>query len=177
MEAIVLLKRIRWLIFIFIVGLVLSGATAIPLETEMKLLVRLTHGDGDAGGVVGTGSGGLAGWLNKVRDGLVEMNARYPFLAYGTDWLAFAHFVIALAFVGPWREPVRNVWVIEFGMLACVLVVPYALVLGGVREIPWGWRLLDCSFGVLGFVPLWICRRLIQRLSALNAGHSVPPTG
>jgi hypothetical protein len=151
----IFLKRIRCLLSVFIVGLLVSGATAIPLETEMKLLTQWTAGGANAAG----------GWVFKVKEALVETNARYPFLAYGTDWLAFGHFVIALAFVGPWRDPVRNIWVVEFGMLACVLIVPYALVMGGIREIPWGWRLIDCSFGIIGIIPLWLCRRLIQRLS------------
>ena len=61
-----------------------------------------------------------------------------PFLGYGTDWLAFGHFVIAIVFIGPLRDPVKTVWVVEFGMIACVLVVPFALVMGGVRGIPLG---------------------------------------
>jgi hypothetical protein len=32
----------------------------------------------------------------------------YPFLAYGTDWLAFVHLVIAVAFVGPFFDPVPD---------------------------------------------------------------------
>lgn len=134
------LKKIRVLLCVFIFGLVLSGATAIPLETELKLLTHLVGSDA-------TGQqSGVVGWLLKVRDALVETNAKYPFIAYGTDWLAFAHFVIAVAFIGPVRDPVKNVWVVEFGMIACVLVVPFALVMGGVRGIPIGWRLIDCSF-------------------------------
>ena len=29
-------------------------------------------------------------------------------IAYGTDWLAFAHITIAVAFLGPLKDPVRN---------------------------------------------------------------------
>ena len=101
----------------------------------------------------------------KVRDALIETNAKYPFIAYGTDWLAFAHFVIAFAFVGPLRDPVKNIWVIEFGMIACLLVVPFALTMGAVRGIPLGWRFIDCSFGLFGFLPLWYCRRQAKALS------------
>jgi hypothetical protein len=153
-----LLYRIRLLLLLFIVGLVVSGATAIPLETELKRLADLTGNDADPQ------QSTILGWVLKVRQALFETNAKYPFIAYGTDWLAFAHFVIAIAFIGPWRDPVRNVWVIEFGMIACVLVIPFAMVMGGVREVPFGWRLIDCSFGVFGFIPLWFCRRLITRL-------------
>ncbi len=157
-----LLKRIRLLLLLFIVGLVISGATAIPLETELKLLAQIVGVDSNAEQV------GFVGWLLKVRDALIATNARYPFITYGTDWLAFAHFVIAIAFIGPWRDPVRNVWVVEFGMIACALVVPFALVMGSVRGIPFGWRLIDCSFGIFGIIPLWFCRRLIKQMAQAN---------
>jgi hypothetical protein len=59
-------------------------------------------------------SGALYGWVVRVYAALRDMNSRYPFLAYGYDWLAFAHLVIAVAFIGPLRDPVRNKWVMEF---------------------------------------------------------------
>ncbi len=102
-------------------------------------------------------------------------SAKFPFLAYGTDWLAFGHFVIAIAFIGPLRNPVKNIWVVEFGMIACVLVVPFALGMGAVRGIPIGWRLIDCSFGVLGIIPLWLCRREIQALARLAKTDGTSP--
>lgn len=97
------------------------------------------------------------------------MTAKHPFLAYGTDWLAFGHFVIAIAFVGAWRDPARNRWLFDFGLIACALVVPYALVMGGWRGIPLWWRLIDCSFGVLCAIPLWLCRRDAAELAQLTA--------
>jgi len=152
------LRRIRILLLIVSVGLVVSGATAIPLETELRFLTQWT------GGESGT-------WFLKIRDALVETNAKYPFIAYGTDWLAFAHFVIAIVFIGPWRDPVKNIWVVEFGMIACVLVVPFALAMGNFRGIPLGWRLIDCSFGVFGIIPLWLCRCQIKALARLRETH------
>lgn len=148
------LKRIRLWLGVFIVGLVLSGVTAFPLTWEVGLLVRW----------FGQGEGALASWLRTVHTGLVETDQKYPFLAYGTDWLAFAHLVIAVAFIGPWRDPVRNIWVIEFGLIACALVLPLALIAGPLRGIPFGWRLLDCAFGVLGAIPLWLIRREIKQI-------------
>lgn len=156
--------RIRALLLIFIVGLAVSGATAIPLETELNFLTQWAGG-----------ASGAAKWFLKIHDALIETNAKYPFMAYGTDWLAFAHFVIAIAFIGPLRDPVKNVWVIEFGMIACVLVVPFALVMGAVRGIPFGWRLIDCSFGVFGIIPLWFCQRQIKALDRLHKTHSASP--
>jgi hypothetical protein len=79
-------------------------------------------------------------WIFKVREAVRSTYSLYPFMAYGTDWLAFGHFMIAIAFVGALREPVRNRWLYQFGLVACVLVIPYAMVAGAVRGIPIGWR-------------------------------------
>jgi hypothetical protein len=85
-------------------------------------------------------------------------------MLYGTDWLAFAHIVIAIAFIGPLRDPVKNLWVIEFGMIACILIIPWGIVFGSMRGIPPFWSLVDFSFGVFGFIPLKITRDYILRL-------------
>ena len=76
---------------------------------------------------------------------------------YGYDWLAFAYFILAILFIGHIQYPVKNKWVIQFGMIACVLIIPFAMVAGYFRGIPIGWRLIDCSFGILGLLPLVIC--------------------
>jgi hypothetical protein len=55
--------------------------------------------------------------------------------------------------------------VLSGGMgLLTVLVIPLALICGPIRGIPWGWQLLDCSFGLLGVVPLLVVRRMIRKL-------------
>jgi hypothetical protein len=141
---------------VFIVGLVISGATAIPLAEETRLLVRILGADHE--------STGWMRWLVQSRDALQQTQAQHPFLFYGTDWLAFGHFMIALVFVGTWRDPVRNRWLFDFGLIACVLVVPFAFLFGGLRGIPFWWRLIDCSFGVFGFIPLWFCRKWAMEL-------------
>ena len=96
--------------------------------------------------------------------GLKETNARYPFISYGTDWLAFAHLVIAVVFIGPLKQPVRNIWVVEFGIVACIAVFPLALIAGEVRQIPVFWRLVDCMFGLAGGLILIFCYRDIVEL-------------
>ena len=158
------LRRIRWLVALFIVGLLLSGATAIPLETEVNWLAQSTGARRliETPGL--TSVSVWAEWLCRVQTGLHEVNEKFPFMSYGADWLAFGHFVIAIAFVGAWRDPVRNVWLFEFGLIACALVIPYALFFGAVRGIPMWWRLIDCSFGVFGAIPLWMCRRMVVHL-------------
>ena len=110
---------------------------------------------------------GLTMWIVQVRDALNFTEDRFPFLFYGYDWLAFAHLVIALIFIGPLKNPVRNIWVIQWGMLACGLIIPLAMICGSVRGIPFGWRLIDCSFGVVGIVPLYLCHRWIGKLEGL----------
>jgi len=152
-----LLRRARWWIGLFIVGLVLSGITAFPLETELRFAVRIC----DRFAWVPLG---LSAWLHRVYGALADENARYPFLAYGTDWLAFAHLVLAVVFVGPWLDPVRNKWVLLFGLIACAGVLPLALIAGPVRGIPFYWRLIDCSFGVFGAMVLWPAWRIAGEL-------------
>src|SRR3569832_1496389 len=139
--------RIKLWLWIFIVGLGLSGSTAFPLATELRAFANFINADANAT------TSGFAAWIVRVRDALIDTSAKYPFLSYGTDWLAFAHLVIAVAFIGPLRDPARNIWVVEFGMIACVMVMPLALIAGPVRHIPFGWRLIDCSFGLFGIIP------------------------
>lgn len=144
-------SRIKLLTWLFITGLFFSGATAIALPSEVNLLTNRLDSN--------SGSSEISQWLLRVRDALTQTQSQHPFLFYGTDWLAFGHFVIAIAFIGALRNPVRNRWLFDFGLIACALVVPYALVFGNARGIPFWWRLGDCSFGIFGFIPLWFCRR------------------
>jgi hypothetical protein len=159
------LRRIRFWLAIFIVGLILSGVTAFPLQTELGWLISLFHSSALQAIAQSTG---LLQWIERVNDALRNTNTLYPFLAYGTDWLAFAHHVIAAAFIGPYIDPVRNKWVITFGLIACAGVLPLALIAGHFRGIPLPWRLIDCSFGIIGAVPLLICRRSILALERLQ---------
>ncbi|HTD94390.1 MAG TPA: hypothetical protein VK644_11275 [Chitinophagaceae bacterium] len=146
----------RWLIF-FMIALFLSGLTAMPLETELAWLLQVLPAKAL-----------ITEWIARVYLALAETNTKYPFIAYGADWLAFAHFVLALLFIGPYKDPVRNKWIIEFGMIACLLIIPFAFIAGEIRGIPVWWRLIDCSFGVIGLVPLSICLKRITQLEELQ---------
>ena len=141
----VLRWRIKVLTWLFIIGLVLSGATAIPLPCELDRLVELTGAAQLVDTSASTGAPGWAVWLTRVQRALHEADQRSPFIFYGADWLAFGHFAIALAFVGALRDPVSNRWLFTFGMIACALVIPYALVFGAARGIPLWWRLIARS--------------------------------
>lgn len=151
-------KTIKTWILIFIIALIISGVTAFALETELAWLSSL----------MGDNQSPLTSWINKVYLALHDTNLKYPYLAYGYDWLAFAHLVIAVAFIGPLKDPVRNKWVIQFGMIACIMIFPLAFIAGPIRGIPFYWQLIDCSFGVIGLIPLWICYRKIESLEKLS---------
>jgi hypothetical protein len=148
------LARIRILIASFGIVVALSGITAFPVEMELRWLLSFKKHIGP----------GLEYWLQTVYDGVKDTNHKYGFLLYGYDWLAFAHLVIALMFIGAYKDPVKNIWVIEWAMIACVCVIPLALLAGPVRGIPLYWQLIDCSFGVIGIIPLWLCRRWIKEM-------------
>ena len=158
-----LLRRIRGLLAFFITALVFSGLTAFPLCWELDVLASLV---GVSPNVLPETYSGLQYWIALVHQGVANTDAAYPFMAYGTDWLAFAHLVIAIAFLGPLRDPVRNRWVLEFGMIACVMVIPTALICGAIRGIPLYWQLIDCSFGIFGILPLGLARHYTLQLEA-----------
>lgn len=156
-----LLREIRLLLLAFVVGLVLSGLTAFPLPQELAWLENSLVSAGAA-----RWAPALLGWIRFVHEGLAYNAEHYPFLAYGTDWLAFAHLVIAVAFWGPYREPGRNRWVVQWGMICCGLILPLALLCGTWRGIPFYWRLIDCSFGIIGAIPLWMADKRIRQLQS-----------
>ena len=149
-------RRIRFLLVIFIAGLTFSGITAFPIEGELAIAHRAV-----ARYFPDTQ---LDGWIHLAYDGMRETNSKYPFISYGTEWLAFAHLVIAIAFIGPLKDPVKNIWIIEFGIIACIAVFPLALIAGKARSIPLYWRIVDCSFGMAGGILLSICYRDVRRL-------------
>jgi hypothetical protein len=157
----VLQKRIHFLLIFFMCALVLSGLTAIPLRWELKLLMPFIEKISKWGITFPA----MLMWIERINDGVQMGYGQYPFLAYGTDWLAFGHVAIAIAFVGVLRDPLRNIWVVNFGIITCLLVIPWTLFFGAIRGIPFFWQLIDMSFGILGIVPLWLVRRYILRFS------------
>lgn len=161
-------RRIRILLMGFVVGLVLSGVTAFPLQGELSLLAAWMGAPPDA---TPEAYGGMLEWIVRVRNALRATNAAYPFLAYGYDWLAFAHLVIAVVFWGPLRDPARNIWIFQFALIACAAILPLAFICGPIRGIPMYWQLIDCSFGVVGSVPLLVCLRAAKELETLERGR------
>lgn len=147
----------KWLIA-FMILLTLSGVTAFPIESELNWLAHHSS-------IFPTF---MREWIFQIYNGVKYMNSTFPQLSYGTDWLAFAHIVIGVAFIGPLIDPVKNVWVLIFGMIACAMVFPLAIICGSIRLIPFYWRMIDCAFGVFGFIPLWICYVKVRKIEKLN---------
>ena len=147
--------QIRILIVLFIIVLLLSGITVFPLQSELNFIIN-AH-------IFKEGSA-IYLWLQKVLTGLKATHKEYPFLFYGFDWLAFAHIVIAFLFIGVYQHPVRNRWIIQWAIITCILILPMAFIAGTARGIPFFHILIDCSFGIIGLVPLFIIRSKISKL-------------
>lgn len=147
----------RWLAF-FMAAMVFSGITAVPLEWGSRVMADLTASWGAP----------WPAWTSTVAAAIAAIGEHYPMIFYGTDWLAFAHLVIALAFIGPYRDPVRNRWVVEWGLWSCFGVILLAFQWAPVRGIPFFWRCIDAAFGVIGAIPLWLVLRHTERLARLE---------
>jgi len=145
--------QIKNLILFFIISLAFSGITAFFVETELRLLLDYFNF-----------SPIINGWLHHVHNVLADLNNNQPFISYGYDWLAFGHLIIALFFVGALKSPIENNWVIQYGMIACVAIFPVAFIAGYFRGIPILWQIIDCSFGIFGFILLYIINKKIVQL-------------
>jgi hypothetical protein len=159
-------RRFRLVLALFVVALVASGITAFPLRWELKTLASWM---GVSANPDLTSLTGLRYWIAYVHSGLEHSYEAYPFLAYGTDWLAFAHIVIALFFIAPLRGPTHHDWTLVSGIIACLGVLPIALICGPLRGIPLYWRCIDCCFGMIGLIPLIYCLRISRRLKTMGA--------
>ena len=102
-----------------------------------------------------------------MHEGVAITNRNYPFMAYGTDWLAFGHLVIAITFIGPQPDPVRDKWIFHFGLIACAGVSSLAFIAGPVRGIPFYWHCIDSCFGIIGSIPLLVCLRYVRTLEQM----------
>ncbi len=154
---------IRSILVFFVLALGISGLTAIPLRFELNILNSIVGEET----VVEEIAPLLSSWISLVHRTIEDLYQEYASLGYGYDWLAFGHFVIAIAFMGAVKDPIRNRWVIEFGMIACVLIIPYALILGHIRSVPMLWRYIDMLFGILGIIPLYFARKMTLELESV----------
>ena len=139
------------------VGLFLSGVTVWPAIFELKTLVHLVWGDRPA-------TDGLHQFILLAITGLEETKARYPFMLYAGDWLAFAHVMLSILFAGAIRDPVRNKWIVQCGLIMCALVPFLAGICNPIRQLPAWWFWIDFAFAPGAAIPLWIACRDIQKM-------------
>jgi len=145
-------RKIRLAIWITIIGLVLNGLTAFALHYELNIALHFNS----------LLPASIYNWLVQVRGAVIENEERFPFMLYGYDWLGFAHILIAILFIGALKDPIKNEWVVKFGMIAAALSVLMALVFERFRSVPLAWSMIDISVGVAAFAVLYFCNRWIE---------------
>ena len=154
------LTKIRIAISVFVVLLILSGVTAFPLKTEMEFLMAHKNSFPNA----------LALWIENVYNAVKQTP---DVILYGTDWLAFAHIIIALFFVPVYIDPVRYKANLIVAMTACGAVFILAFICGPIRGIPFFHQLIDCAFGFVGFFPLYFVYKKIGQLEISNQKYRI----
>ena len=156
------LQRSRLLLKMMVAGLIISGLTVFPVNAELNMLFKLTS----AGSAADS-------WLHTINFSYAQIKQIKPWFLYGYDWLAFAHFILAILFAGAIKDPVRNIWVIEFGMIACLLIFPTAFIAGYSRGIPIVWQLIDCSFGVYGLIILGLIYHNLRTYIRIQTSQNI----
>lgn len=154
-------QQIRLLVLFFIAGLLFAGITAIPLQAELKWMIKNEAYFPEWMDI----------WVLNVYNGIAATDAQYPFILYGVDWLAYAHIIIAILFIGVLRDPVRNIWIVDWAIISCIIIFPVAFIFGPIREIPFKHQLIDCSFGVIGILVLYFTRKKILLLEKLTTAE------
>jgi hypothetical protein len=147
------MKNIKFHLVIFSLVLILSGVTAFPIQTEFELATSF----------IDYLPSEMSIWYKQVASSIKTTS---PVMFYGTDWLAFAHIVIALFFIPVYLEPTQYKLNLKMAQIACVGVFPLAHIAGNIRGIPWFHQVIDCSFGVFGFIYLCYIERKINELTS-----------
>ncbi len=155
-----LTRRVRLICAFFMIALILSGLTAIPIKWEVARLTALLAENTPAARLFPP----LARWLSQIRLGLHQTGPNHDFLFYLTDWLAFGYIFIGLAFYGPLRDPVKNIWIINWAVILFAAAFPTILISAHVRNIPLFWQLFDLSSALLGLSLLLLTRHYIKQL-------------
>jgi hypothetical protein len=150
------LRRAKWMLGIVAFGLFVSGVTVWPAVWELKTAVHWLWGDAEPTGTLHT-------FVVRAVAGLEATDANYPFMLYAHDWLAFAHLMLALLFAGAMRDPRRNIWIVQCGLIMCALVPVLAGICVPLRGLPRYWFWIDFAFAPGAALPLWIALRDIKR--------------
>jgi peptidoglycan/LPS O-acetylase OafA/YrhL len=146
------MKTIRRHLVLFMLILMLSGITAFPIQTEIDFMY--SH--------ITSFPSMFTDWITIL---YTNINSTPDVMFYGTDWLAFAHIIIALFFVPVYLDPIKHKANLYVGMVACLLIFPLAFICGPIRNIPFFHQLIDCSFGIIGIIYLYF---ILQRINKLN---------
>jgi hypothetical protein len=156
-----LLKRIRIFLIIFALGLIFALHTVVVVQPETGLFVRyLGHGT-----FMDSVLPFVSDWVEHLHLAISDTYQKYPVIAYCMDWLSFACVVFVIFIYGAIKDPVRNVWIVQVFLAACALACLLPFIAGPFRGIPIFWRMIDGSFGFLGFFWLWIPYRWIKEIS------------
>ena len=153
------LKRAKLMLGIIVFGLLVSGITVWPAVPELKLVVRIAWGEAVPSGIIHS-------FVLQSIEGLEAVQADYPFMLYAHDWLAFAHIVLAILFAGAIKDPVRNKWIVQCGLIMCALVPVLAGICIPIRGLPFCWFWIDFAFAPAAALPLWIALRDIKKIEA-----------
>jgi len=146
------ITQIRVVLVAFIALLVLSGVTAFPLRTEIDFL--FLHKE--------VFPSFMTAWIEKI---YLAISQTPDLVLYDTDWLAFAHMIIALFFIPVYIDPVKYKVNLIIGMVACGAILPLTFICGPIRNIPFFHQLIDCSFGLIGVLFLFFIYTRIQKLN------------
>lgn len=159
-----LLRRIRVLLGLFAAGLVLCGIVIFPLKWQIDTVAALFG----PGTLTDRLFPPMAQWIAQLQTGIAAIADNHPYLFYCTDWVGFAMIAIALAFIGPIKDPIRNIWVIRYGILVCLLTFPMVVISGIVRGFPLFWLPIDCAFGAAGLLLLCPAIHYTKRLETVR---------
>jgi len=149
-------------IILFQIGLLISGITAFFIPEGMPVVLWMTeHSFPD-----------LLPWLQSVASSVDHVSVDATHLLYGYDWLGFAHVLFAILFIGALKDPERNRFLLDFGLIACALIIPTAFIAGHFRGIPPLWRLMDSMFGVIGGALLLYARYKLNKEHSIQTAQS-----
>ncbi|MDZ7904021.1 MAG: hypothetical protein U5L01_16485 [Rheinheimera sp.] len=118
------LQKARWSLVVFTLCLFGVGLSVFPLDAILSRLLPWSE--------LHFPQATLTLFLKDIAEAYYYNLQHYPFMLYSLDWLGYAHLMIALVFIGPIRDPQRNIWVIQFGQLACLLTLPAIWLFGMV---------------------------------------------
>ena len=156
------LRRIRIVVALFVVGLIASGVTAIPLKWEIDTLASMM---GIAPGAAPQSLAGLDRWIALVRQGLHETDAEVPVhrVRYGLAGVRAHHDRrgVRRAPAGPGPQRVGH----HVRTDRLRVRDPDGDDLRWPAGIPFNWRLIDCAFGIAGALPLGLARLWTARLA------------